>query len=314
MLKFISSEDEKRINAFLEAYAKRFVSHYLPDNPPPHRLYHYTTGDNLIQIIQSQELWATQASCLNDTTELTYAADQLRQRIKKRALDTDTKKIERFRARLVEFLENPSPEIAGMFVTCFTEKEDDLSQWRSYSGGEGGYAIQFDTLKLLLSGAASFATSKFWQPLVQVAYKLEDEFLDQLLAFGEQCSVELQGASRAPTEEEWLDDFVTHWITQIAFLAPCLKHPKFESEKEWRFLFALRPDDITRMRFRQRQYLMSRHVPLILTTPLPITGVLVGPCRHPQLSKIAVGDLLKANGYDPDVVKVALTDVPYRAA
>ena len=52
----------------------------------------------------------------------------------------------------------------------------------------------------------------------------------------------------------------------------------------------------------------------MLTNPLPITGVIVGPCRHPRLSKIAIGDLLKQNGYDPDVVKVELTEFPYRAS
>jgi len=99
-------------------------------------------------------------------------------------------------------------------------------------------------------------------------------------------------------------------------LLPRLKHPKFEGEKEWRFLYYLRPEDVNekRMQFRQRQYMMTRHVPLILTNPLPITGVIVGPCRHPPLSKIAIDDLLKQDGYDPDVVRVELTEVPYRAS
>ena len=43
---------------------------------------------------------------------------------------------------------------------------------------------------------------------------------------------------------------------------------------------------------------MSRHLPLALNGQLPITGVLVGPCRYPVLSRIAVNDLLEANGYD----------------
>jgi hypothetical protein len=100
------------------------------------------------------------------------------------------------------------------------------------------------------------------------------------------------------------------------YLAPCYKHPKFEREKESRFLYFLQPQDVSekRMRFRQRQYTMTRHIPLLLKPPLPITGVIVGPCRHPEHSKIAVGDLLKAHGYDPEIVKVEITEVPYRAS
>jgi hypothetical protein len=45
---------------------------------------------------------------------------------------------------------------------------------------------------------------------------------------------------------------------------------------------------------------------------LPITGVTVGPCRHPELSKIAAGDLLVAAGYSVAAVPVSLSKVPYR--
>jgi hypothetical protein len=37
-------------------------------------LYHYTSGEGLVGIIESGELWITQASCLNDATEVRYAA------------------------------------------------------------------------------------------------------------------------------------------------------------------------------------------------------------------------------------------------
>lgn len=313
LLKFMTQEDQDKVNKFLTSFSIPFFRQYLPDSSPAPPLYHYTIGDNLIRIIESQELWATQAACLNDTTELTYAADQLRLAVMRKNLSATGTKIGTFRSRLAELLLNPSPETAGTFVTCFSEKRDDLSQWRSYSGGEGGYAIQFDHDELRRSGVP---TAELFQPLVKVEYKLEPESIDALLTFGEQCFVDLQGAGRAPTEQDWLDEFATHWLSLIGFLAPCFKHPKFESEKEWRFLYVLRPEDVSekRMRFRQRQYMMTRHVPLRLKGRLPITGVVVGPCRHPQLSKIAVGDLLKMHGYDPAVVKVELTEVPYRAA
>jgi len=60
--------------------------------------------------------------------------------------------------------------------------------------------------------------------------------------------------------------------------------------------------------------MMSRHMPLRLKKPLPITEVLVGPCRHPRLSQVAAGDLLLTGGYDPNAVKVQITGVPYRTA
>jgi hypothetical protein len=45
---------------------------------PQEIIWHYTTGDALLSIVQSDTLYATQASCLNDSTELRYALQLLR--------------------------------------------------------------------------------------------------------------------------------------------------------------------------------------------------------------------------------------------
>ena len=134
---------------------------------------------------------------------------------------------------------------------------------------------------------------------------------DDALKWAEQFSLGLEGAKKAPTRDAWAEEFCRYWFRHLAFFAACVKHPSFKDEKEWRLIYDL--DDLKRLKFRQRQSMMSRHVPLSLTRPLPITGVLVGPCRHPRLSQIAVSDLVVAVGeYAPNVVKVEITGVPYR--
>jgi hypothetical protein len=42
-------------------------------------VWHYTRGESLIPIIDSGTLFATQASCLNDATELRYASRLLKE-------------------------------------------------------------------------------------------------------------------------------------------------------------------------------------------------------------------------------------------
>jgi hypothetical protein len=76
--RFLSEADKTQVNGFLMHLAQRFF--YYPEGP----LYHYTTGENLLHIIQSGELWATQAACLNDTTELIYATEEFHKRVKVR--------------------------------------------------------------------------------------------------------------------------------------------------------------------------------------------------------------------------------------
>jgi hypothetical protein len=111
--------------------------------------------------------------------------------------------------------------------------------------------------------------------------------------------------------DNWTKEFALHGLNGLAFLAPCLKHPNFKDESEWRLIYRLQAGDVRRMEFRQRASLMTRHIPLVLPKPLPIVGVTVGPCRHPDLSRIAVGDLLRKHGY-PESVEVRKTTIPYR--
>ena len=302
--KYISQADVAKIEGFLRHYAARFF--LVPDGP----LYHYTTGDSLIKILQSGELWSTQAACLNDTTELIYATEELHKRVKARLSVSRDPKVITMLKRLDEALISPNAETSPIFVTCFSERRDDLSQWRAYSSGEGGYAIQFDPVKLRDAGSAAQIL------LVRVEYEPTNHSImfDDVIVWSERYFLELDGAKEAPSTEAWADEFVSFWLEQLAFFAPCIKNPKFKEEQEWRLIYYFRPDDPTKLKFRQRQSMMTRHIPLRLAKPLPITGVVVGPCRHPTLSKIAIGDLLLAAGYDSTVAAVELTAVPYRTA
>jgi hypothetical protein len=309
---YLSAADEEQVARFLTHYAQRFF--LIPGGP----LYHYTTGENFIKIIQSGELWATQAACLNDTTELVYSADQLRRRVKAKMDAPHNPAIDPILSRLDEALSNPGVETSPVFVACFSERGDHLSQWRAYSGGEGGYAIQFDPIKLREAGFLPAPDGKLVPQifLVRVEYNPVNHasMFDDILKWTEQFFLGLGGATKAPTIDAWADEFCRYWLERLAFYAPCIKDPSFEDEKEWRLIYYLRPDDPTSMQFRQRQSMMSRHIPLHLKKPLPITQAIVGPCRHPRLSQVAVGDLLLAGGYDPSTVKVEITRVPYRTA
>jgi len=311
-LKYLTDKDRESVDRFFAEYVKAKKLLFDPRDGVPSKgsLYHYTTGENIVRIIESQELWCTQISCLNDTMEFTYAVEELQKRVEPKLTERRGQALDPFLKGLDQYLLAPNPETTLFFVTCFSESGDDLSQWRAYARGEGGYAIQFDPIKLFLAAIS--------EPIAQMLMRVEydprehDTFFTDVLRKGEEFFNALEGAGNA-TPEDWAAEFVRFWLLNLQYLAPCLKHPKFESEHEWRFVYPLRRDDAKRMEFRQRQSMMTRHIPLRLKKPLPISGVIVGPCRHPQLSRVAVGDLLKKFDYDPELVKVSVTQVPYRA-
>lgn len=120
----LSCDDESKIADFLDHYIHQTCS--MPACP----VYHYTTGESFIKIIQSGELWATQAACLNDTTELTYATEEIRKRVNAKLCGSHNPAIKPVLTWISEALSNPGPEVSPVFVTCFSEQRDSLSQWR----------------------------------------------------------------------------------------------------------------------------------------------------------------------------------------
>lgn len=157
--------------------------------------------------------------------------------------------------------------------------------------------------------------------LVRVEYDTANHAImfDNILEWTEKFFLELEGRKNAPTVEDWTEEFCFYWLTHLAAFAPLIKHPAFQDEKEWRLIYQLRPNyphlrpnNPRGLQFRQRQSMMSRHIPLRLKTPLPVTGVLVGPCQHQCLSKAAVADLLSTSGFNLSAISVRSTEVPYQ--
>ena len=116
-------------------------------------VWHYTSGHGLLSIIESGTLFSTQVSCLNDATEIRYAASKLREALAVTVQEMDKgDSAQAFVERYIELLQDDDaiPNSVGLpyLVSCFTTLEDDLSQWRSYGGGENGYAIGIKTKDL----------------------------------------------------------------------------------------------------------------------------------------------------------------------
>jgi hypothetical protein len=306
--KYITDDD-------LAAYEVWCRPHVEAFNPlPPGPLYHYTTGNGFIEIIKSGELWSTQVACLNDSSELIYPITLLRPKVQAMSQSAVSREVGFLLTKIDEGLTEPKIPTEGRFLTCFSEDGDDLSQWRAYSGGEGGYAIQFDSRYL----------RNLPPPVITILGKVEydktqqDRFIDAVLTGCIRFFLDGLKKNRAPTMEEWASEFVSYWASLVIMFTPYIKHPKFSGEREWRLVYHFQDEAIPRMKYMQRGSMMTQHVPLRLMMHdgqprLPLTGVVVGPCRHKEISVISVGGLLRTYGYSVSDIRVSVTAIPYRA-
>jgi hypothetical protein len=279
-------------------------------------VWHYTTGENLLKIIESGTLYATQVACLNDSSEVRYSAKQLRKVLEELVAKTPFDgRVGGFLRKYISWLEDtdefPRHTRLPTVVCCFSSLRDDLSQWRSYCGGENGYAIGIKV-----------------NELIHVQYSTVSEVL-----YSEKQHKELAEAIAGETVQfykagleshrwpNWDEVFLNAWDDVLSYVAPFIKDPGFESEKEVRIIRRLQDVDEPNLRVLQRKTMMSRHLPLSFPTGglndkdeklLPIIELMVGPSRHKAITQASVEALLKAKGYGAAGSMVSKSGRPYQ--
>ena len=121
-------------------------------------LYHYTTVEGLKGIVETNELWATSAYFLNDSAEVIYGYEVLKEALNswissgsegKASLSTDLAKY--LQSGLADRLLNKI--VSPIYLTCFCEDGNLLSQWRSY-GASGGTRLDSTSVQRTMDASS----------------------------------------------------------------------------------------------------------------------------------------------------------------
>jgi Protein of unknown function (DUF2971) len=195
-------------------------------------LYHYTTVDALLSIVQRNALWATHIRYMNDTSEQNVLWDRLRMTALSRLENADDTN----REWLAEVLRaTEAPQQTDVFAVSFSEDGGNrLSQWRGYSQGRG-VSIGFKSYELQQYCGAFSARLRSLAPegshggamLLPVIYlgKSEnDEHFDKVI----------DGFFRETTYIG--KDPRKALCRHVSFFAANTKHSAFVEEKEWRIM------------------------------------------------------------------------------
>lgn len=216
---------------------------------PPDKLYHYTSSEALHAIVTHEEIWCTDASFLNDSSELLHTIEVAKTVIQgKIEAGASTLYSEGVIALLEEIIvEIDVVKQQATYIASFTRLPDDLSQWRAYSPASGGYAIGFPSIQLadminkIPSGLMTAVFAECIYELVtqkQIISEIIDEIAKQFIGhFGQ--SIYVSTFNGGPF---MMLPFKVEAIDYIQKLAPLFKHSSFKDEKEWRFVGILRSD------------------------------------------------------------------------
>jgi hypothetical protein len=263
----------------------------MPDETPS-LLYHYTTQEGLLGIVEKRCLWATDIKFLNDASEYKYPIELVGSVLGERLKNAEgaLKDFWGILLSKVRVLEQP-----GLYVTCFCEDGDLLSQWRGYGGATTGYAIGFDKERLQgLARSQGFELSRCeYQATTQRT--LIGEIITEV--YNDFRTQGYHPEHEFPFSGQMVKEFYVPLLGhKLLALAPRIKHPSFSEEREWRLHHPGSQDSQQGMRAYPDAFRLGRSMPIPHKTirlgdsgrDLPIKHIVVSPNATEDLTERAV--------------------------
>ncbi len=276
-------------------------------------LYHYTSQQGLLGILDSKAVWATNTHFLNDQTEFVHGLSFARAMANHSYHDDYW---ESFGFLLRDHLEKLGGD--NLYVSSFSEKPDLLSQWRGYCPGGSGYCIGFDQVlmaeyckeqgirleKCLYKheeqlSAVSTIISYAKEFFPAVPHTVE-EFFSLPIEEKLDCMFELKKRLDGDLKPE-ADRVMDGICESLSELAPLFKNEGFYEEAEWRII-ANRPAQAVCFRPGPSYVIPYISMDMLKAKPHVLKRVIVGPNPNQSRAVKAAELLVKQYGYDTDIV------------
>jgi hypothetical protein len=287
--------------------------------PPGGKLFHYTDSNGLLGILSSEVFWATNIEYLNDSSELAYCIALIRDRLERTKIAVSRNALSPISQLFVAAQKNFNPfHDLTVYVSCFCEEGDLLSQWRGYGHAGGGYAIG---IQPRYGNAAPDDVPRI--VLRKVFYELKDQeqLIDESISQLEALWTHVTSKTNdQPTLMEAQKKILSFFRQEVGDYIWCFKNPAFREEREWRFSYITGAKDPKKrpVKFRPGPGSINPYVELDLfklldseAQALQVCEVICGPTLHPHRSVEAVKHLLNVHAYD--TVDVRASSVPLRA-
>ncbi len=286
----------------LQSYSADLVQHLKSGQG----LCHYTTLEGAIGIVTGNDLRLTHSRYSNDNEEMSYGqrlVDEVLEELKG-AASADAAKLEWLGKVQTQVL--AAREEEEVYICCFCESGNLLSQWRGYADNGGGVSIQFDSAGF--EQVCGFGNPHGLMRLWKVFYSRT-----------QQCQI-IRACIEYPYWPVQGDAAIPFIVDALQFFVPTFKDSGFSEEKERRLIFT--PGEATTLKpwFRQRRgmltpYFSLRELSNSAVAPggiaMPIRQVQVGPGPHKALNVDSLRMMLDAHGHTD--AEVIASPIPYRS-
>jgi hypothetical protein len=271
---------------------------------PGQKLCHYTTLEGAQSIIAGGDLWLTNSRYSNDDEELDYGhrlVDDVLGEMEQEAKPN---------APRIDWLQKLGADMRSargdnVYICCFCETDNLLSQWRGYADNGGGVSIEFDPFGFTLVAGPDcmYGLMRLWK----VFYDANQQ--RQII--------------RSCIDHPWPvpigESPDRSVVDALQFFVSTFKGSDFREEKERRLIFTPHPGAPLTPRFRTRRGLLVPYHSLRSLTPpggygqdfkLPIKKLTIGPGPYRALNVESAKMLLASHDYGH--VEVGASTTPFR--
>jgi hypothetical protein len=260
-------------------------------NSAPSVLYHYTDLNALTGIIENKKLWATHTKYLNDRSEMIYAFDEIIFPIMKN--NNIFKKYHEKKDCVKEL---------GLYLTSFSEKGDDLAQWRGYGKKYDSVCIGFNIKKNVFCSLNKIEYNK----------EKQEEYIRNYLSKVNQI------LSKYPDINPDLELY-----SNLLFIPFCLaaktKRDSWKAEAEWRLIYPHKYHDKRMNELLEFRTNGSKLIPYISVNPFKnpnlfekegVFEIVLPQSDNFKNNKTAIEKLLDKNSFDFEKIKIKESKIP----
>lgn len=268
-------------------------------------LYHYTSIGSLFSILQNETIRLTDYRFLNDTQELSYALNWLKDYLAPKDEEEFGKKVltaidnvEHGKMERIKSVSDGSPYMQRYlcdihyYILSLSRRYDDLAMWRMYA--KDGCCIKFNSQKLK-EFFYGFCDANFDNGLMnpidgEIQYEINEELKNSIFFHYNQKN-----------ELMLYDDIVRFCLL--------VKSPSFSFEHEYRMGIPF--EDQYLGENCSKEFLLSGTTirPQLELKNFPIRDIIeeitISPFVTSELTKIGIQELLISKGISPDVVRLS---------
>lgn len=302
--------------AAFQAKAQQVIDSFkatLESYQAPSVVYHYTNDAGLRGILESGRLWLTDIFSLNDPSELRHSLRRAVRNLNEKAADGPPES--KLFARDFGSLDEGLHRTAHFFSCSFSERGDDLGQWRAYADNGRGYGLGFDTTALEQAFGANGEMATSSNAAFPVTY--DDSSLDRIHRQLIEKMFDLISLPRGRSlSKEAITAYMVH--LSVALAADALhaglffKHEAYNNEKEYRFLEVHRADAPPSMKQRVRSYSLTKYREFAWrsATAPSLKRIVIGPAANQGIARKFAEDCLAEFGFSS--VDIVPSTIPYR--